>query len=176
MDWGFWFKVGVETLTLFFILVGLFGLIIPIFPGLAIMWLAILIYGLLTGFRAAGWAAWVIFALISLLAIFGSVVDNFLMAVKAREREAAWVSLLLGFLAGVVFSFAFPPLGGLIAAPGALFLAEYLRRKKNAREAWEAVQALLVGWGWAFAARFAIGVVITGLWALWAWVLPPLFQ
>jgi len=176
MGWEFWLKVGIETLTLFFLLIGLVGLVIPIFPGLMVMWLAVLAYGLTVGFRTANWAAWVIFVFISLLAIFGSVVDNILMAAKAREKEAAWFSLFLGLLAGIVFSFALPPIGGLIAAPVALFLAEYLRRKKNAREAWEAVKALLVGWGWSFAARFAIGIVITSLWILWAWVIPPLFQ
>ncbi len=172
MDWEFWLKVVIETLTLFFLLVGLFGLIVPIFPGLAVMWIAVLLYGLVTGFQAGSWLAWVVFVLITLLAIFGSIVDNILMAAKAREKEASWVSILLGFLAGIVFSFVFPPVGGLVAAPGALFLAEYLRRKKNAREAWEAVKALLIGWGWSFAARFAIGVVMTGLWMLWAWVIP----
>lgn len=176
MDWDFWLKVGIETLTLFFLLVGLVGLVIPIFPGLVVMWIAALIYGIVTGFEAAGWVGWVIFVLISLLTIFGGVIDNVLMAAKAREKQAAWTSILLGFLAGIVFSFAFPPAGGLIAAPGALFLAEYFRRKRNAREAWEAVKALFIGWGWAFAARFATGVVMTGLWILWAWVIPPLFQ
>ena len=44
-DLEFWLKVGVETLTLFALIVGTAGLIIPVFPGLVINWIAILVYG-----------------------------------------------------------------------------------------------------------------------------------
>ena len=37
----FWLKVGVETLTLFALIVGTAGLIIPVFPGLVVNWIAI---------------------------------------------------------------------------------------------------------------------------------------
>jgi len=40
------FQVLFETLTLFFMLVGLVGLLVPIFPGLTVMWLATLVYAL----------------------------------------------------------------------------------------------------------------------------------
>ena len=39
--------VLVDVLTLFVLLVGLIGLIVPIFPGLVIMWLGTLVYALL---------------------------------------------------------------------------------------------------------------------------------
>jgi hypothetical protein len=29
----------------------------------------------------------------------------------------------------------------------------------------------MVGWGWAFAVRFLIGMAMIGAWMLWAWVL-----
>ena len=37
-------QVLLETLTLFVMLVGLFGLIVPVFPGLTIMWLVALVF------------------------------------------------------------------------------------------------------------------------------------
>ena len=60
------------------------------------------------------------------------------------------------------------PLGGLVAAPAGLFLAE-ASRLKNRDEAWNSTKAYMIGWGWAFGVRFMIGLVITGLWMLWAW-------
>ncbi len=44
-DLEFWLHVGVQTLTLFALIVGTIGLIVPVFPGLVINWLVILIYG-----------------------------------------------------------------------------------------------------------------------------------
>lgn len=165
-DPEFWLQVGVETLALFFMLIGLVGLIVPIFPGLLVIWLAALGYGIAVGFDVKGW---IIFALVTILMIFGSLVDNVLMGAKARQGGASWISIGLGLLAGVAGSLMFPPFGGILAAPLTLFLAEYVRRKRNWNEAFATVKALVVGWGWAFVIRFAIGVVMTGLWMIWAW-------
>jgi uncharacterized protein YqgC (DUF456 family) len=126
-DPQFWLRVMIESLTLFFIVMGLFGLLVPIFPGLVVIWIAVLAYGLISpgAFDVLGWA---MFILITLLMLFGSVIDNILMAKKARDKQAAWTSIGLGILAGIVFSLLLPPVGGILAAPLALFLAEYLRR------------------------------------------------
>src|SRR5258706_3270868 len=40
-------QVILETFTLFVMLVGLFGLIVPVFPGLTVMWIAALVYALI---------------------------------------------------------------------------------------------------------------------------------
>lgn len=161
-----WLKFGTEWLTLTALLVGLFGLLIPIFPGLLVMWLAALAYGIFSnGFDTLGW---VMFILITLLALFGSVVDNIVMGAKAHQGGASWVSIVFGFLAGIVGTAVFPPIGGLILAPLVLFLAEY-SRQKDRKKAFETVKALLVGWGWAVVLRFIIGVVIVALWMIWAW-------
>ena len=60
-----------------------------------------------------------------------------------------------------------PPVGGLIAAPLVLYLMER-KRLGNDQEAREVVKALLTGWGLAFMVRFGIGVVMFGLWGVWA--------
>ena len=59
-------------------------------------------------------------------------------------------------------------MGGLIAAPLAVLLLEFLR-KKNLRQAWLAVRGLAAGWGVSYAVRFGIGIVMILFW--WLWVL-----
>jgi uncharacterized protein YqgC (DUF456 family) len=161
--------VIVDTLTLFVLLVGLFGLIVPVFPGLTVMWLATLVYALLqhTAGRMTGWG-WFAFAVITILMIGGNVVDNIIITAKMRDRFIPWGSILIAFAAGILASIFFTPLTGLFAAPLGLFLAE-LRRLKNQNEAWESTKAYMIGWGWAFGARFIIGLVMIGSWMLWAW-------
>jgi uncharacterized protein len=154
-----------EILTFVVMLVGLFGLVIPIFPGIVVMWLAALVFGVIDGFRSLGI---MLFVLITLLALAGVTVDNVLMAAATRKGGAAWVSVFLAMLAGLIGTILLPPIGGLIAAPLVVLLLEY-RRRRSWPESWEAVKGLMAGWGLSFLARFGIGLVMIILWLVWAW-------
>jgi uncharacterized protein YqgC (DUF456 family) len=165
-DLEFWLRVGVETLTLFVLIVGTSGLIVPVFPGLFINWLAILIYGVVSGFGIKGW---IIFILVTILMIIGNIIDNIMMGKKARESGASWLSIGTGYIASLVVSLFFTPIAGLAAAPVGVFVVEFIRRKKW-REALNVAWALMVGWGWSIGIRITIGVVMIGLWMIWAWL------
>ena len=160
-----WLQTSTEILTLGVMLVGLFGLVIPIFPGGVVIWLAALGYGLLTGFAPPGI---VFFVLISILMIASALADNILMGTKAYQEGASWWSILIALFAGAVVTLLLPPFGGLIAAPIALYLAEYVRRR-DWEQAIKVTRGMLIGCGWAFFVRFGLGIVKIGLWAAWAW-------
>jgi len=161
----YWLQVGVETLTLFVLIVGTTGLIIPVFPGLVINWLAVLIYGLVSGFGVKGW---IIFTLVTILMIVGNISDNIMMGRKARESGAAWLSIMAGYAASLVISLFLSPIAGLAAAPVGVFLVEFIRRKEW-RTALRVAWSLMVGWGWSIGIRITIGVLMIGLWMIWAW-------
>jgi uncharacterized protein YqgC (DUF456 family) len=165
-----WLDFVLQTLTLFVLLVGLFGLIVPVFPGLTIMWLGTLVYALLQNAanKMTGWD-WFLFGLITVLMIIGNIADNLIIARKMRDKYIPWSSILFAFAAGIIASIFFTPLIGLAASPAGLFLAES-RRLKNRNAAIESTKAYMIGWGWAFAARFFIGLMMIGCWALWAWI------
>ena len=74
-----------------------------------------------------------------------------------RDQFIPWSSILLAFAAGIVASLFFTPLIGLVAAPLGLFMAEF-GRLKNRDEAIKSTKAYMIGWGWAFGARFTIGI------------------
>jgi uncharacterized protein YqgC (DUF456 family) len=161
-----WLFTTINVLVILIMLFGLFGLIIPIFPGNVVMWVAALIYGLIFGFGRLGG---IMFAIITLLMLAAVLADNVLMGAKAREKGAAWKSIILALLAGIVGTFVFPPIGGIIAAPLVLYLMEFLRLGDSA-EATKVVKALLIGWGLAFVVRFGLGVVMMILWGIWAFM------
>jgi len=161
-----WLTVIVNILTTLTMLFGLFGLIIPIFPGNVVMWVASLLYGLIFGFSKLGG---ILFAVITLLMLAAVLADNFMMGAKAREKGAAWSSIILALFAGVIGTFIFPPVGGIIAAPLVLYLMEF-RRLGDSAEATEVVKALLIGWGLAFVVRFGLGILMFGLWGIWAFL------
>ena len=149
------------------LVIGLLGLFMPVFPGLVIMWLATLIYALFKNSAGAmtNWD-WVLFGVITLLMLAGSMVDNVIIARKMRDHYIPWSSMLLAFGASIVASIFFTPLIGLVAAPVALYFLE-LRRLRDQDEAIQSTKAYMVGWGWALGARVLIGLVMIGCWALW---------
>src|SRR3990172_7284539 len=129
------------ALTLAVMLVGLFGLVIPVFPGGVVIWLAALLYGLVSGFGTLG--GW-IFAIITLLMLVSAAADNVLMGARAHKEGASWRAIILALLAGLVGTIMFPPIGGLIAAPLALYLTEYIRLGDNDK-AMAITRGLLIG-------------------------------
>jgi hypothetical protein len=161
-DLEFWLRVGVETLTLFVLIVGTAGLIIPVFPSLVINWLAILVYGVVSGFEIKGW---IIFVLVTILMIVGNTIDNVMMGKKARESGASWFSIGTGYVTSLVVSLFFTPIAGLVAVPVGVFLVEFIRRRIW-REVLNVSWSLMVGWGWSIGIRIAIGVLMIGLWMI----------
>jgi hypothetical protein len=164
-------QIVLETLTFLALIVGLLGLIVPIFPGLVVMWLGTLGYAIIqnSAGNMTSWK-WFIFGVITLLMITGSIADNLIIARKMRNKYVPWSSILFAFGASLVASLFFTPLIGLVAAPVGLYLAES-RRLKNSEAAVDSTKAYMIGWGWAFGARFLIGLVMIGFWMLWAWLL-----
>ena len=156
----------VKSITLTVMLAGL--LVLPLLPGLVIIWVASLGYGLAAGFGTLGW---IMFAFMTVLMIAGSVVDNVLMGRSAHKEGAPWWVILIAMMAAIVGSFVIPIpiIGGILAALVTLFGIEWIRRKEW-RKALASLKGMAVGWGWAFVIRFIIGLIMIGLWLIWAWV------
>jgi uncharacterized protein len=161
-----WLEASLFAATLFFMLVGLLGLFVPAFPGLTIIWLSALVYGILSG--GFDWVAGLLFVLISILWLVGTFGDNVLMGAGARKGGATWFSIILGGIAGILGTVLFPPFGGLLAAPLTVLLFEYLH-KRDLRRAFLAVRGLAIGWGLTFFLRFGVGILMILLWLIWAW-------
>ena len=154
----------IKGITLTAMVMGL--LVIPFLPGLVIIWVAGLGYGMAAGFGILGW---VMFAMMTVLMLAGSILDNLLMGTSAHKEGAPWWVILIALVAAIAGNFALPIIGGILAALLVLFLIEWLRRK-DWRKALTSMKGMLVGCGWAFVFRFIIGMIMIGLWLIWAWV------
>lgn len=168
MDFLSLFADLANTLLFVIMLVGLFGMLIPIFPGGFVIWLATLVFGLVNGF--AGYGLW-LFLLITALMIVSIVVDDIVMGTAARKAGANWWSLVFAFAGGILGTFMLPPFGGLLGAPLLLYVSEYVRRRDRAH-AWMVTRSLAVGWGWSFVARLGLGSVMIAIWFLWVYANP----
>lgn len=155
--------ITLRVVVLAIMLFGLLTLIIPILPGLVIIWVPALVYGILTGFN---WVNGALFAGITVLMIAGSLIDNVIMGARAKQTGASWVSIAVSLAGGILGSIIFPPFGGLIAALLGLFAVEFWRLR-NWRKALDSTRSMAIGCGWAAVVRFGMGVVMILLWAAW---------
>jgi uncharacterized protein YqgC (DUF456 family) len=147
-------------------LFGLFSLIMPIMPGLAIIWVAVLVYAFVTGLN---WVSGILFAGITILLLAGSVVDHLFMGAGARMSGASWLSIGVALVAGLVGSILWPPFGGILLALAGIFLVEIIRVRKL-RQAWDSTRNMAFGFGASMVVRFGIGVLMIGLWAVWVFL------
>jgi uncharacterized protein YqgC (DUF456 family) len=142
---------------------GLVGTLVPLLPGMALIWATALVFGLVDGFGSTGVAA---FALITALAVAALVGKVLLPGRGARGGGAPMASLMIGALAGVVGFFVIPVLGMPIGAVLGVLVAEY-RRTRRWELAWRSTRGVVVGIGLAAALEFGAGTLMVLAWAAW---------
>jgi uncharacterized protein len=158
--WNTTFLVMVLTVML----VGELGLIVPVLPGLIIIWVAGLVFGIVHGFT---WGGGAIFALMTILMLVGSVIDNVIMGASAKQQGASWIAIAIATVLGMAGSFILPPFGGLIAALVGLFAYEFYRLR-DWRKALQSTKSMALGCGWSAIVRAGMGALMIGLWIVWA--------
>lgn len=146
------YTLGVGAVILAFV-VGLFGTILPIIPGLIITWLAALYYAaVIVGFDT--FSPWV-FVLITLISLAAGTSNIWLSALGAKTTGASWRTLVIGFIGAIAGTFLLPiPLvGTIIGYAAGLVLAEYARLREL-RPAMKAALGGVVGLGVSTAVEF----------------------
>lgn len=154
----------VRIITLVVMIVSWLGMMVPVFPGLNIIWIAALGWGIYTGMEGSGW---IFFAILTLLMVLGNFSDNFFVSGKAKKSGASWWSILAGNVAAIIGTILFPPFGGLLFIVLGVLIVEIIRHR-NWQKAWETSKEMLFGFGWSIAARLILGAGMIGLWAIWA--------
>lgn len=157
--------VGLQVVTVILMVAGLFSLFLLVFPGLTIIWLAALAYGLLAGLNLT---SGILFIVMTLLMVFGNIVDQLFMGAKAKKSGASWKSILFSTLAAFLGSIFYPPFGGILAALAVLFIFEY-GRLRDLRQAGGSTGQMAIGCATAAIVRFFIGVVMIALWVVGVW-------
>jgi uncharacterized protein len=155
--------MAVQIVTAAVMTTGLISLFTFVIPGLTIIWLSALAYALLTGFSVF---STICFVVISLLMIFGNMVDQIVMGAKAKQSGASWTGVILSTIATFVFSFLWPPFGGIIAGMLVLFVFEFIRLR-DWRKAGGSTKEMAIGCVSAAFLRFFIGLVMIGVWIIW---------
>ncbi|MEM7112984.1 MAG: DUF456 domain-containing protein [Chloroflexota bacterium] len=140
-----------------FMIIGIVGIIIPIIPGMILVWLSALVFVLFTGFNVLPLSAFVI---ITLIAAITGTAEFWLSAWGAKKGGASKRSLLWGIAGSLVGTFIFPLVGTIIGYAVGILLSEY-QQQADWEAAFRASVGGVAGWGLATAVQLvgALGII-----------------
>lgn len=140
------------------VIVGLFGIVVPVLPGLLLVLGGVLLWAVLEG----GTVAWSIFGISLLVAAIGWVLQYTLPGKRMRERGVSSSTLVVAVLAGIVGFFVVPVVGAIVGFVLAIFVVE-LARSQDRALAWERTRHALVAVLHSMGIELAAGLVIAAL-------------
>ncbi len=146
--------------------VGLAGTILPILPGLWLIWAAALGYGVFAGFGIWGWVAMVI---ITAFAAAGTAAAVYVPQRTASSIGVPWWGQVLALVGAVAGFFLVPVVGAPLGFIVGILVVTLVRERhfQGALAAtWATLKSMLVASGM----QFGIGLAMVGVWVLWAWL------
>jgi uncharacterized protein len=154
-------------ITVAFMLLGIAGIIIPILPGMVLIWLSALVYAVIEGFAAVDW---ITFGVITIIALVAGTSEIWLPLLGAKTTGASRRSLVLGALGGILGFFflgAFFPIigslfGGVIGYSLGILLGQY-HKYRDWGLAIRAGLGGLAGWGVSTAIQLGAGLIIIAI-------------
>jgi uncharacterized protein len=156
---------GVNTLGLVLVgiamAVGLAGIIVPILPGIILVWLAILVWAL----EEQSAIGWTILAVTGVLLILSQIVKYVL---PGRDLSKAGIpnrTLWIGGLLALVGFFVIPVVGVFVGFIVGIYLAERMRLKTH-EAAWPSTTAALKAAGVSILVELGFGVAMFLTWLI----------
>jgi uncharacterized protein YqgC (DUF456 family) len=139
-------------------LVGLAGVILPVLPGIPLVWLGLFIYAIFTGFDSISVTAVVVFFIIMLLTLVLDFLAPILGAKKYKATKVGMLGAFLGLMIGL-FTLGF---WGVILGPflGAL-LGELIASRKPVT-ALKAALGTFIGFVFGTLLRLVVGLTMIG--------------
>ncbi len=144
------------------IVVGIAGIIVPALPGLVVCWLGVLVWAI---FADRGWGKWVVFAIVTGLALAGIVIKYAWPGRNLKRTGVPNSSLIAGGLLGLVGFFVLPVVGLVVGFVLGVWLAERLRLGES-RLAWPSTRAALKAAGLAMLIELGAGLGIALVWVI----------
>jgi hypothetical protein len=145
-------------------LVGLVGIVVPVVPGLLLVWLAT---GLWAYDHPNRWA-WAVFALCGIVYAAGIVTQYLVPGRRLKDAGVRTSTLLLAVLLAIVGFFVIPVVGALLGFVLGVFLAE-MGRHRESGSAWRSTQHALKAVALSMGIELVAGFTIVLIWLLGVW-------
>jgi uncharacterized protein YqgC (DUF456 family) len=157
-------SVGILLVALA-IAVGLVGIVVPLLPGMLLVYGAILVWAVIEH----SVASWITLGIVTVVVAATTAIKYLWPVRRMRRAEVATSTLLAGAALGIVGFFVIPLFGLVIGFVLGVYLAELLRRRDH-RQAWASTVHAVKG------VALSVGVELTGaLAAAMIWLLAVAF-
>lgn len=142
------------------IAIGLVGIIVPVLPGVLLVWGAILLWAATTG----GTTAWIVFGVASLFLAVGAIVKFTVPGKRLKNSGVPNSTLFAGGVLGVVGFFVVPVLGLFAGFVLGVYLAETRRVGRDA--AWPSSVGALKAVGLSMLIELLSALAATIVWVI----------
>ncbi|MGH9119546.1 MAG: DUF456 domain-containing protein [Acidimicrobiales bacterium] len=141
------------------IVVGLIGIVVPVFPALLLVWAAVVVWALAerTG------PAWAVLAGATVVFLVSQVVKYLIPGRRLQEAGVPTLSMLAGVIVGIVGFFVVPVVGVFLGFVVGIYAAELLRLRDH-RAAWPSTVHALKAAGISVLIELVAGLLIASGW------------
>jgi uncharacterized protein len=141
------------------IAVGLVGIVMPLLPGVVLVWAAIAVWAVVEHTMTA----WVTLAVVTVVLAITTAVKYLWPVRRMRRASVASSVLIAGGVLGIVGFFVIPVLGLVIGFVLGVYLAE-LARRRDQRLAWASTVEALKGVALSTGVELAGALLATAVW------------
>jgi len=145
-------------------LVGLVGIVVPVLPGLLLVWLATALWA----FDHPNRWSWVVFALCGVVYAAGLVTQYLVPGRRLKDAGVKTSTLFLAVVLAIVGFFVIPVVGAAVGFVLGVFLVE-LGRHRDGRVAWRSTGHALKAVMMSIGIELVAGFLIVGLWIVGVW-------
>lgn len=139
------------------IVVGLFGIVVPVIPGSILVLAGILIWAS----EAGSAASWTVAGVATVLLAAGAVV-KYVVPGRRLKATVPTSTLLVGGVGAVVGFFVIPVVGALLGFPLGVYVAE--RARVGGRDAWASTRQTLRAIGVSILIELIAALLATSVW------------
>jgi uncharacterized protein len=143
------------------VIVGLVGIIVPVLPGLLLVWAGVAVW---STERQDG-TGWAVLAVVTLLALAGTALKYLLPGRRMRTEGVPTATMLAGGALGVLGFFVVPVVGLFLGFVLGVYLAERSRLGQH-RAAWSSTIVALKAAGWSMLIELLTGLLMAGTWVI----------
>ncbi len=146
-------------------LIMLMGLLLTVMslPGMTVIWLIALVYGLLEGFGKLG--AWIL-GIMAVIMVGSYILSFWLRQAGARHTGASWKGIALGCVFGLFGVFLIPVIGLPLGVVAGVYAVEYARLR-DVQAAWQTTRGAIFGFGIGILQETIVSLLMIGLWLFW---------
>lgn len=159
---------GTNILVLLIMLVGTVGVVVPVLPGLLLVWGATLLWAVFT----QSTAGWLTFAVATTIYAAGLVSQYVVPGRRMRATGLDARIIAVALVAGVVGLFVIPVLGAPLGFVGTVYVLERAKHRSHQR-AWEATRHAVRAVALNVGIELLTAVLIIATWGVGVFVSRP---